>query len=50
MVNNLQFLAKWSREISRDLLIQYLYFKMLRTMTSLHVPNFDSVPSSMPKL
>ena len=28
--------------ISRDLLTQYLYFFMLRTMSSLSVPNFDS--------
>ena len=46
MVNNLKFLAKWSR----DLLTQYSYFKMLRTVSSLCVPNFDSVPSSMPTL
>ena len=50
MVNNLRFLAKWSRDISRDLLTQYLYFKMLRTMSSLCVPNVDSAPSSMPNL
>ena len=50
LVNNLQFLAKWSRDMSRDLLTQYLYFKMLRAMSSLYVPNFDSGPSSMPKL
>ena len=47
--NNLQFLANWSRDISRDLLTQYLYFEMLRTMSSLLAPNFDSAPSSMPK-
>ena len=50
LVNNLQFLAKWSRDISRDLLTQYSFFKMLRTISSLCVPSFDSVPSSMPKL
>ena len=50
MVNNLRLLAKWSSDISRDLLTQFLYFKMLRTMGSLCVPNFDSAPSSMPKL
>ena len=50
LVNNLRFLAKWSRDISRDLLTQSLYFKMLRTMSSLRVPNFESAPSSMPKL
>ena len=44
------FLAKWSRDISRDLLTQCLYFKMFRTMSSLCVPNFDSAPLSMPKL
>ena len=49
-VNNVRFLAKWSRDILLDLLTQYLYFKMLRTMSSLCVPNFDSAPSSMPKL
>ena len=27
------FLAKWSRDISREILTQYLYFKMLRTMS-----------------
>ena len=32
LVNNLQFLAKWWRDILRDLLTQYLYF---RTMSSL---------------
>ena len=50
LVNNLQFLAKWSRDVSRDLLTQYLYFKMLRTISSLCVPNFNLVPSSMLKL
>ena len=50
LVNNLQFLAKRSRDISRDLLTHYLYFKMLRTMSSLCVPNFNSQLSSMPKL
>ena len=44
------FLAKWSRDTSRELLTQCLYFKMLRTMSSLSVPNFESSPSSMPKL
>ena len=29
---------------------QYLYFKMLRTMSSLFVSNFDPASSSMPKL
>ena len=43
-------LAEWSRDIPRDLLTQYLYFKMLRPMSSLYVPNFDSAPLSMPKL
>ena len=42
--------TKWSRDISRDLLTQCLYFIMLRTVSSLCVPNFDSAPSSMPKL
>ena len=50
LVNNLRLLAKWSSDISRDLLTQCIYFKMLRTMSSLCVPNFDSAPSSMPKL
>ena len=50
LVNNLRFLAKWSRDISGALLTQCLYFKMLRTMSSLYVPNFDSAPSSMPKI
>ena len=27
--NYLRFLAKWSRDVSQDLLTQYLYFKML---------------------
>ena len=49
-VNNVRFLAKWSRDILLDLLTQYLYFKMLRKMSSLCVQNFDSAPSSMPKL
>ena len=38
------FLAKWSNDISRDLLPQYLYYKKLRTMRSLCMPNFDSAP------
>ena len=46
-VNDMRFLAKWSRDMSLDLLTQYLYFK---TMSSFCVPNFDSAPSSMPKL
>ena len=50
MVNNLRFLAKWSRDTSRDLSTQYLYLKMLRTMSSLCVSNFDLAPSSMPNL
>ena len=49
MVNNLRFLAKWTRDTSRDLLRQYLYFKMLR-ISALCVPNYESVPSSTPKL
>ena len=41
----IQFLAKlWSCDISRDLLTQYLYLKMLRKMSSLSVPNFESAP------
>ena len=36
--------------MSRDLSTQYSYFEMLRTMSSLRVTNFDSVPSSVPKL
>ena len=50
LANSLRFLAKWSRDIARRSLTQCLYFKMLRTMSSLSVPNFDSAPSSMPKL
>ena len=46
LVSNLRFLAKWSRDTSCDLLTQYLYFKMLRTMSSLCAANFDSAPSS----
>ena len=49
-LNNLRFLAKWPSDISRDLLTLCLYFKMLRTMSSLCVPSFDSAPSSMLKL
>ena len=36
-----KFLATWWRDILRDLLTQYLYF---RTMSSFSVPNFDSAP------
>ena len=50
LLSNLGFLTKWSRDIPRELLTQYLYFETLRTMNSLWVPNFDSAPSSMPKL
>ena len=49
-LNNLRFLAKWPSDISRDLLTLCLYFKMLRTMSSLCLPSFDSAPSSMLKL
>ena len=49
-LNNLRFLAKWPSDISRDLLTLCLYFKMIRTMSSLCVPSFDSAPSSMLKL
>ena len=38
--NYVRVLAKWSHDISRDSLTQYLYFKMLRTMSSLRVANF----------
>ena len=42
VLNYLRFLAKWSRNISADLILtQYLYFKMLRTMSSLCVLNFS---------
>ena len=34
-VNHIKLFAKWSRDISRDLLTQCLYFKLLRTMSSL---------------
>ena len=44
LVNNLHFSPNWSRDVSRDLLTQYLYFKMLRTVSSLCVPNFNSAP------
>ena len=37
-------------DISRNSLTQYLHFKILRTMSSLCVPNFNSALSSMPKL
>ena len=50
LANSLRFLAKWSRDLSRDLLTQFLYFKMLMTVSSLRVPNSHSAPSSMPKL
>ena len=43
-VNFLRLLEKWSRDTSRDLVTQYPYFKMLRTMSSLCVPNIDCVP------
>ena len=50
LVNNSRFLAKLSRDLSRDLLTQCLYFKMSMTVSSLYVPNSDPAPSSMPKL
>ena len=34
----------WPCDVSRDLLTQYLYSKMFRTMGSLCVPNFNSAP------
>ena len=43
-VSFLRFLAKWSRDISRDLLTQYLYFKILRAISSLCAAKFDSAP------
>ena len=46
LVSNLRFLANWSRDISCDWFTQYLYFKMLRTISSLGVPNFDLASSS----
>ena len=46
-LNNLRFLAKWLSDISHDLLTLCLYFKMLRTMSSLCVPSFDSAPSML---
>ena len=49
LVNDLQFFVKWSHDLTRDLLTQYLHFKMLRTMSSSCERNFDSAPSSMPK-
>ena len=39
----LRFLAKWSYDILRDLLTQYLYFEMLTTINSFVSQfNFDS--------
>ena len=32
LVNNLQFLAKWWRDILRDLLTQYLYFRAMSSL------------------
>ena len=34
LVNNLRLFVKWSCDISRDWLAQYLYFKMLKAMSS----------------
>ena len=52
-ITNLSTIKDFSKKnghISRDLLTQYLFFKILRTMSSSFVPNFDSAPFSMPKL
>ena len=34
LVNNLRLFVKWSRDISRDWLAQYLYFRMLKAVSS----------------
>ena len=49
-LNHLGFSDEWFRWHITWLHNTILYLNMLRTMSSLCVQNFDSVPSSMPKL
>ena len=44
----LRFLEKWSYDISRDLLTQYLYFEMLTTISSYTKEGKDSLKSFTP--
>ena len=41
-VKYLRFYERWSLDIARDLPTQYVYFKMLMTISSLCLPNFNS--------